>query len=107
MADAIRPVPGAEHERYRAKQRRHGRHHDRPETYQACLVYGLPGVFPLFSFHIQGEVDHHNGVFLHDADQQDDPDQRHDAEIRLGYHERKDAPTPAEGNVDRMVIGWT
>ena len=63
-----------------------------PETDQACLVYGLPGAFPLFSFPIQGEVDHHNGVLLHDTDQQDNPDQGHDAEFRPGYDQCKDGP---------------
>ena len=36
-----------------------------------------------------------------------DADQRHDAEFRPKEHQRQDGPTPAEGSVERMVIGWT
>ena len=45
-------------------------------------------------------------VFLHDADQQDDADQRDDIQILSGQiSSARSAPTPAEGSVERMVIG--
>ena len=45
--------------------------------------------------------------FFDDADQQDDPDQRDDAEIGAADHQSAAArPTPAEGSVERIVIGW-
>ena len=45
--------------------------------------------------------------FLHDADQQDDADQRHDAQFGLADNSNaSSAPTPADGSVERIVIGW-
>ncbi len=38
----------------------------------------------LFAFGFQREVDHHDGVLLHDADQQHDADQRDNAEVVAG-----------------------
>ena len=45
---------------------------------------------PSLAFGLEGEVDHHDGVFLHDADQQDDADQRDDAEFRAAEHQSQD-----------------
>ena len=41
------------------------------------------GRLVLFAFRLQRKVDHHDGVFLYDADQQDDPDQTHHAQDRF------------------------
>ena len=98
------PVPSASGNA--AEQRRHGRHHDRPEAQQAGLIDGFLGDLPSFALGFEREVDHHDRVLLHDADEQDDADQRDDAEIRAAEQEREDAPTPAEGSVERIVIGW-
>ena len=53
----------------------------------------------------QREIHHHDAVLLHDADQQHDADdadniQRHMRQCRISS-----APSPAEGKVERMVIG--
>ena len=65
------------------------------------------GGLPSFALRFEREIDHHDGVLLHDADQEDDADQRDDAEIRPAEYERERcAPTPAEGSVERIVIGW-
>ena len=37
----------------------------------------------------EGEVDHHDGVLLHDANQQHDADQRHDAQLGVADHQRE------------------
>ena len=37
----------------------------------------------------QGEVDHHDAVLLHNADQQDDADNRHHAQILVKQNERE------------------
>jgi len=44
--------------------------------------------------------------FFNDADQQDDPDDRDDREIVARKHQRQQRATPAEGRVDRIVMGW-
>jgi hypothetical protein len=55
---------------------------------------------------VAGEVDHHDRILLHDADEQDDADQRHDAESMWSSISESTAPTPADGSVERMVSGW-
>jgi len=52
-----------------------------------------------------GEVDHHDAVLLDDADQQNDADQRDQAEVVPNAIRIASAPTPADGSVDRIVIG--
>ena len=101
------PMPRAREPAEGAQNRRHGRHHDRPETEQAGLVNRLLGAFPLFALGIQGKVDHHDAVLLDDADQKDDADNGDDVELGAAEHQSEStAPTPAEGRVERMVIGW-
>jgi hypothetical protein len=51
------------------------------------------------------EVDHHDRVLFHDADQQDDADDGDDRQIGPSISANS-APTPAEGSVDKMVWGW-
>ena len=56
---------------------------------------------------LEREVDHHDRVLLHDADQHDDADHGDDREVQL----LKDisvriAPMPADGRPEMIVIGW-
>ena len=88
------------------QQSRHRRHHDRPETQQAGLVDRLLRAFAFLPLGLQGKVDHHDRVLLHNADQQDDADQRDNAELVRQNISASIAPTPAEGSVERIVIGW-
>ena len=46
-------------------------------------------------------------AFFDDADQQDDADQRDEREPVLNHISASSAPTPAEGSVERMVMGCT
>jgi hypothetical protein len=55
---------------------------------------------------VEREVDHHDRVLLHDADQQDDADQRDDVNSVPKSSSASSAPTPADGSVERIVIGW-
>jgi len=55
---------------------------------------------------LERKVDHHDGVLLHDADEQDDADQGDDAEVRAAEHQGQQGTTPAEGRVERIVMGW-
>ncbi len=64
------------------------------------------GVLPL-PLRGDGEVDHHDGVLLHDAHQHDQADEGVEVEIDLEEHQRQQsAPKPADGRPDRIVIGW-
>ena len=60
-----------------------------------------------FAFGFEREVDHHDRVLLHDADEQHETDERDDAEVGAGQSSRTSAPTPADGSVDRIVSGCT
>ena len=46
---------------------------------------------------LDGEVDHHDRVLLHDADQHDDADEGVDAEVQLEDHQREQRAEPGEG----------
>ena len=59
----------------------HGRHHDRPEAKQASLVDSIQRAQPALAFCVEREVDHHDRVLLHNADQQDHANKRHDTEF--------------------------
>ena len=73
-----------------AKQRRHRRHHDRAEPQQRRLVDGLFGRLSVLALRLEREVDHHDRVLLHDADEQHDADERDDAEVVARGDERED-----------------
>ena len=60
----------------------------------------------LIAFCIQREVDHHNRIFLHDANQQQDSDQRNHAQVGLekqqGQHRADACGRKCRKNCDRM-----
>ena len=57
------------------------------------------------AFRLQSEVDHHDGVLLDDADQQDDADQRDHIEVASEQHQRQQRADTGRGRgVDRIVI---
>ena len=89
-----------------AEQRRHGRHDDGPEAQQAGLEDRLFRGLAFFPLRLQRKVDHHDGVLLHDADEQDDADERNDAELNPESMSASSAPTPADGSVEMIVMGW-
>src|SRR5258708_11576341 len=81
----------------RAKRERHGRekgghggHQNRTETQQAGLVDRVDGRQSLFPFHLNRKINHENGVFLNDADQEDDADERDDVQIGLDELDREE-----------------
>jgi hypothetical protein len=47
----------------------------------------LPGRLALLALGVQGEVDHHDGVLLDDADQQDDADDADHAQLMAGHQQ--------------------
>ena len=46
---------------------------------------------------LEGEIDHHDRVLLHNAHQQDHPDQRNHGEGRLGHQQRQQAANARRG----------
>ena len=86
----LRARPGSQRQRQPTEQRRHGRHHDGTETQQTGLKDRLFGWFVLLALSFESEVDHHDGVFLHDADQQNDADQRDHRQIVVRDLQRQD-----------------
>ncbi len=83
------PTPRAEGERHRAQQRRHGRHHDGTEAQQAGLIDRLLRRLSLIALGFEREIDHHDGVLLHDADQQNDSDKRDNVKILMEDDQRQ------------------
>ena len=71
------------------KQRGHGGHHDRTEAQQTGLINRLLGRQAFLALSGKREVDHHYSVLLHDPDQQDDADQRHQIQILMEQHHRQ------------------
>ena len=65
---------GSKRQRQRAQQRRHGRHQNRAGSAAGSLENGSSRVLALVALGRDGEVDHHDGVLLHNADQQNDSD---------------------------------
>ncbi len=74
------PPPRA---RGRAPSKRgQGGHHDRPKSQERGLINGFYRILTLFTLGIEGKIDHHDPVLLHDADQQNNTDQGDDTEFR-------------------------
>ena len=76
----------AECDRQTAHQRRHGGHHDRPETDNAGFENGLARGHTRIALRFESEIDHHDSVLFHDADEQDDADDGDDAQIEAVEH---------------------
>ena len=74
-------------DRQRAEQGADGRHHDRPEAEQRGLHDRGLGIRPLPA-PFDREVDHHDGVLLHDADQHDHADHGDDRKVHVEEHQR-------------------
>src|SRR6266851_1180530 len=71
------------------QQRRHRRHHDRPEPQQTSLIDRLRRRHPLLAFGLQRKVDHHDRILLHNADQQNDSDQRNHTQVHMKQQQRQ------------------
>src|ERR1019366_3635681 len=80
-----------------AEQRGHGGHHNGAETQQTGLVNGFFGSLAFFPLRFEGEIDHHNGVFLHDTYQKNDADQCNDVEVLVEQNESSDGTDAGGG----------
>ena len=54
-------------------------------------------LLPSSPFGLEREVDHHDGVLLHDADQQDDADDADDVEVHAEEQQREDGADAGGG----------
>jgi len=76
-----------EHERQGAEYRGNRRHEYGSKAQQAGFVNSLTRRKALIALRHDRKVDHQNRVLLHDADEQDDADQRNDGQIVPGQHQ--------------------
>src|SRR6267142_6879752 len=80
---------GAEGQGESAEKCGHSGHEDWTKAQHAGFEDGFFGAFAALTLGLQGEVDHHDGVFLDDADEKDDTDDGDDVEVLLEEHESK------------------
>src|SRR3981081_1939019 len=79
----LRANASAKSKRESAEERGHGGHHNGTEAQQAGLVDGFDGGLAFHALCLHGKVDHQNGIFLDDADQQNDADHSDNAKVQL------------------------
>ena len=80
----------AKGQRQGAKQSRHGGHEDGAEAQHTGFEDGVPRVLTVFPLGDQSEVDHHDGVLFHDADEQENADDGDDVEFAMKHDEGND-----------------
>ena len=73
----------ADGDRNGAQHGRHRGHHDRAEADQAALEDRLHGRLAFLPLRAEREIDLHDRVLLHDADQHDQPHERVDVQLDL------------------------
>src|SRR5580698_8227168 len=86
----FRANAGTERERQTAEERGHGGHHDGTKTQQAGFVDRVLGAHAVLSLGFQSEVNHHDSVLFHDADEQDNSYERDDAEFLAADQQSQD-----------------
>src|SRR3984893_11578835 len=85
----LRANTGAKSERESAKKRGHGGHHDGAEAQQAGLIDSFDGGLAFQALCLHGEVDHEDGIFLDDANQQNNSNHSDNAEVQFGDSDRQ------------------
>ncbi len=80
---------GPEGDRQSAEERGHGGHHDGPEAQNTAGVDGVEGAHAFGALGFNGEIDHHDGVLLHDAEEHDQADKGVEVEILMEDLERE------------------
>src|SRR4029079_7957930 len=79
-------------ERQRAEHRGHRCHHDRPEPNETGLVNRFFGTESFVSLSVEREIDHHDRVLFHDADEQDNSDDRDEIQLIASYQHGQESP---------------
>ena len=100
--DAERPLQfrsraGSQRQRQPSQQRRHGRHHDGTEAQNAGFINRLYRFLALIPFHVERDVDHHDGVLLHESDEQNDPDGTDHVQFVVRQQQRQQRPHARRG----------
>ena len=75
----------------------HGGHHDGPEAQHAGFKDGVARILTLIALGLQREIDHHDGILLHNADEQDDADDGDHVEINVKEHESQHGADAGRG----------
>ena len=61
---------------------------------------------PPLALRVDGEIDHHDGVLLHHAEQHDDAHEGVQVQFLVKSISVSSAPKTAEGRPERIVMGW-
>jgi len=61
----------------------------------------------LVALHLDGEVDHHDGILFTMPMRRDDPDDRDHAQFGLEREKREQRTDAGRGQCREIVIGWT
>src|ERR1700722_11118864 len=85
----LRAQAAADRQRNSREQRGHCGHHDGAETQQAGFVDRFSRILAMLALGLKREVYNQNAVFLHDADEQNNADDSHDAKILAEEHKRE------------------
>ncbi len=75
----LRARAGSERQGQRAQERGHGRHCNRAKTQKTGFIDRVFRALAFLAFSFQREIDHENGVFLNDADQENNTDESNHA----------------------------
>src|SRR3989442_11202264 len=101
----LRTSTSAQRQWQSAQQRRHGGHHDGPETQQARLIYRFFRRFMLDSFGLNAKSIIMMAFFFTIPIRRMMPINATTPKSLPVIKSARMAPTPAEGNVERIVIG--
>ena len=85
----LRPCAGAESERQRAEQGSHRCHQNRPEAQLAGFKDSFGSGFAVLALRHEGKVDHHDRIFFHNANQQNDANDRNHVQVDVEQHQRQ------------------
>ena len=99
------PSPLPERQRNAAQQRRHRGHHDGAEAQQAGFVNRIRRVLPVLALRLQREVDDQIPFFFTMPISRMMPMMATTLRSWPKRISASSAPTPAEGSVDRIVMG--
>src|SRR6476661_10102881 len=92
-------------ERQGTEHRGHRCHHDRPEPNETRLVDRFFGTESFVSLSVEREIDHHDRVLFHDADEQDNSDDRDEIQLIAGCQHSQES-TKAGGWYCRKDREW-
>ncbi len=60
----------------------------------------------MLALRVDGEINHHDGVFLHDADEHDEADEAVDVQINPKNHQRDQRAETRRRQAGQIVMGW-